>query len=198
MAGDESSPAEAAATQALVNSIMAVLGTTPITLSEDDVRQVWALLTATQREWTTAATRRQTDRLRAANEEIDSLGYILVGKRADMNQLLCNVNRKQAWINALEERVLEKEVVVESQRRCIEEIESVIRDLMAVCDAVCESDVSDTREGEDEGNPCLNEISKKLPNSARVLDKIRRSLASIQTLLAVSQNDQSLAVKAPR
>ncbi|KAI7920126.1 hypothetical protein M0657_006718 [Pyricularia oryzae] len=136
MAGDESSPAEAAATQALVNSIMAVLGTTPITLSEDDVRQVWALLTATQREWTTAATRRQTDRLRAANEEIDSLGYILVGKRADMNQLLCNVNRKQAWINALEERVLEKEVVVESQRRCIEEIESVIRDLMAVCDAV--------------------------------------------------------------
>ncbi|TLD21914.1 hypothetical protein PspLS_08001 [Pyricularia sp. CBS 133598] len=136
MTGDELSPAEAAMTQALTNSILAVLGISSITLSDDQVREVWAVLTATQREWTTAATRRHTDKLCAANEEIDSLSYILEEKRAAMSLLLCDVSRKQTWINTLEERVLDREAVVESQRRCIEEVESDVRDLSAACDAV--------------------------------------------------------------
>ncbi|KAI6377324.1 hypothetical protein MCOR25_002579 [Pyricularia grisea] len=140
MAGDELPPAEAAEAatlQAVANSILSVLEISPLALSDDKVRRVLAVLAATQREWTTAATLHQTEKLRAANEEIDSLGYILVEKRAAMNLLLCNVRRKQTWIDTLEGRVLDTEAVVESQRRCIEGLEDAVRDLRAVCDSVC-------------------------------------------------------------
>ncbi|TLD07378.1 hypothetical protein PgNI_10482 [Pyricularia grisea] len=139
MAGDELPPAEAAEAatlQAVANSILSVLEISPLALSDDKVRRVLAVLAATQREWTTAATLHQPEKLRAANEEIDSLGYILVEKRAAMNLLLCNVRRKQTWIDTLEGRVLDTEAVVESQRRCIEGLEDAVRDLRAVCDSV--------------------------------------------------------------
>ncbi|TLS21876.1 uncharacterized protein PpBr36_09286 [Pyricularia pennisetigena] len=116
MARDEPSPAQAAKAQALADGILTVVGITPPTLSEDEVRGVWAFLIATQREGTTAATRRQTDRLRA-----------------------------------------------------IDGFESAVGDLRMVCnDAVYESEVGDTRAGDDGGNPCPDRISKTVPNFAKL------------------------------